>query len=50
MELGCHMGGNYADALANADGTTLMSPNLSGLSKMSSICKQYASEYDILFN
>ena len=29
---------------------TLISPSMTGLRKMSSICEQYASEYDILFN
>ena len=36
--------------LAYADDITLISPNMTGLRKMSSICEQYASEYDILFN
>ena len=48
--IGCHMGGHYAGALAYADDITLMSPSMTGLRKMSSICEQYASEYDILFN
>ena len=48
--IGCHMGGHYAGALAYADDITLISPSMTGLRKMSSICEQYASEYDILFN
>ena len=40
------MGGHYADALAYADDITLISPSMTGLRKMSSICEQY----DILFN
>ena len=36
--------------LAYADDITLISPSMTGLRKMSSICEQYASEYDILFN
>ena len=44
------MGGHYAGALAYADDITLISPSMTGLRKMSSICEQYASEYDILFN
>ena len=44
------MGGHYAGALAYADDITLKSPSMTGLRKMSSICEQYASEYDILFN
>ena len=44
------MGGHYAGALTYADEITLMSPSMTGLRKMSSICEQYASEYDILFN
>ena len=47
---GCHMGGHYAGALAYADDITLISPSMTGLRKMSSICEQNASEYDILFN
>ena len=48
--IGCHMGEHYAGALAYADDVTLISPSMTGLKKMSSICEQYASEYDILFN
>ena len=44
------MGGHYAGALAYADDITLISPSMTGLRKMSSICEQYASEYDMLFN
>ena len=43
------MVGHYAGALAYADDITLISPSMTGLRKMSSICEQYASEYDILF-
>ena len=45
-----HMGGHYAGALAYADDITLISPSMTGLRKMSSICEQFASEFDILFN
>ena len=48
--IGYHMGGHYACALAYADDITLISPSMTGLRKMSSICEQYASAYDILFN
>ena len=44
------MGGHYAGALAYADDITLISPNITGLRKKSSICEQYASAYNILFN
>ena len=44
------MGGHYDGDLAFADDTTLLSPSMTGLRKISSICEQYASEYDILFN
>ena len=50
MELGVTWGRHYAGALACADDITLISPIMTGLRKMSSICEQYASEYDILFN
>ena len=46
----CHMGGHYAGALVYADDITLISLSMTGLRKMSGICEQYASEYDILFN
>ena len=48
--IGCHMGGHYAGALAYVDDITLISPSMTGLRKISSLCEQYASEYDILFN
>ena len=35
----CHMGGHYAGALAYADDITLISPSMTSLRKMSSICK-----------
>ena len=44
------MGGHYAGAIAYADDITLISPGINDLRKISSICEQYASEYDILFN
>ena len=48
--IGCHMGGHNAGPLTYADDITLISPSMTGLRKMSSICEQYASEHDILFN
>ena len=48
--IGCHMGGHYAGALAYADDITLISPSITELRKVSSICEQCASVYDILFN
>ena len=48
--IGCHMGGHYAGALAYVDDITLISLSMTGLRKMSGICEQYVSEYDILFN
>ena len=44
------MGEHYAGALAYADDITLISPSMTGLRKKSSICEQYASEYNIPFN
>ena len=38
------MGGHYDGDLAFADDTTLLSPSMTGLRKMSSICEQYASD------
>ena len=48
--IGCHIGGHYAGTFAYADDITLMLQIMTGLRKMSCICEQYASEYDILFN
>ena len=39
-----------ASVLAYADDITLIPPSMTGLRKMSTICEQYGSEYDILFN
>ena len=47
--IGHHMGGHYAGALTYADDITLISPSMTGLRKISSICEQCAFEYDILF-
>ena len=43
-------GRTHAGALVYADDITLISPSMTGLRKMSSICEQYAFVYDILFN
>ena len=46
--IGCHMGGHYAGALTYADDITIISPSMTGLRKMSSVCEQYT--FDFLFN
>ena len=46
--IGCHMGGHCVGALACAN--DIISPSMTGLRKMSSICEHYASGDHILFS
>ena len=48
--LGCNIGRSYIGVLGYADDLTLLSPSVNALSKMVSICEEYANEYDIVFN
>ena len=48
--LGCHVGRNFAGALAYADDLALVSPFLSVLRQTIQICEQYVMEYSIVFN
>ena len=48
--LGCNIGRSYIGVLGYTDDLTLLSPSVNALSKMVSICEEYAKEYDIVFN
>ena len=48
--VGCKIGNNYVGVFCYADDLTLISPTLTGLKCMLSICENYADEYKILFN
>ena len=48
--VGCHMGSRFTGALAYADKSTLLAPCKSALSILISVCEDYATEYDIIFN
>ena len=44
------MGGHFTGALAYADDITLLSPSMSGLRTLSTVCVEYATEFDVTFN
>ena len=46
----CKIGNNYVGVFCYADDLTLLSPILTGLKCMPTICENYADEYKILFN
>jgi Reverse transcriptase (RNA-dependent DNA polymerase) len=48
--VGCVVGSIFAGALAYADDLTLLSPTPRAMRTLLSICENYASEFDILFN
>jgi len=48
--LGCHIGYIFCGALDYADDVIPMTPTLFSLRRMLSICTEYASEYDVVFN
>ena len=48
--IGCKIGNNFVGVVCYADDLTLISPILTGLKCMLSICENYADEYKILFN
>ena len=48
--IGCKIGNNYIGVFCYADDLTLLSPTLTGLKCMLTICETYADEYKILFN
>ena len=47
--VGCHMGGQFTGALAYADDITLLSPSMSGLRTLSTVCEEYETEFDVTF-
>ena len=50
QQLGCHIDGLYAGALAYADDVTLLCPTLDGLKKMIVTLEQFGLEFKMRFN
>ena len=48
--VGYHMGGHFTGALVYVDDITLLSPSMSGLRTLSTVCEEYATEFDVTFN
>jgi hypothetical protein len=48
--VGCFMGKFFVGALAYADDLTLLAPTPRSLRRLLTICEEYASEFDIIFN
>ena len=48
--ISCKIGNNYVGVFYYADDLTLLSPTLTGLKCMLTVCETYADEYKILFN
>lgn len=47
---GCTISHRFIGALAYADDVTLLAPNLLALNKMIACCKEFADEYNVIFN
>ena len=47
---GCHIGNNFTGALGYADDIVLACPSKQSLYLMSNICKEFASEFNVIFN
>ena len=47
--VGCHMGGHFTGTLAYVN-ITLLFTSMSGLRTISKFCKEYATEFDVIFN
>jgi hypothetical protein len=47
---GCYIGDTFCGALGYADDVILLSPTVSSLNEMLSVCRNFAKEYDVLFN
>ena len=47
---GCYIGNNFCIAVAYADDLLLLSPTVTGMKRMLSICETYANDHKILFN
>jgi exonuclease III len=48
--LGCHIGNTYMGALGYADDLILLSPSRQAIMSMLRVCKEFACEYNVLFN
>jgi hypothetical protein len=48
--LGCRIKDEYIGAIAYADDITLICPSIRGINTMLKICKNFADEFEILFN
>jgi len=48
--VGCHIGHTFCGALGYADDVVLLAPTLSSVDVMLDICKDFAAEYDMIFN
>jgi hypothetical protein len=48
--IGCHINNVYIGALAYADDITLLCPSIRGINTMLSMCKLFATEFDLIFN
>ena len=49
-KVGCYIGDKFMGSFGYADDVSLLAPSISAAKHMLSICEEYASEYDILFN
>ena len=47
---GCHIGDRFFGAFGYADDIILLSPTLNGLKSLFSLCSNYATEYNVMFN
>ena len=50
IDIGCHISITYCGVFCYADDLAIVSPTHFGLSQIIEICKEYASEMDLLFN
>ena len=48
--VGCYIGSNFTGALAYADDIVLITPTPSAMRRMLSVCSNFATSYDVLFN
>ena len=48
--VGCQLNGTSMNNFSYADDMCVISPSVAGLRKLLSICEEYASEHDIIFN
>ena len=49
-DIGCRKGTIFTGALCYADDLLLLCPTIRGLQKMITICSEFATEYDVIFN